>query len=170
MFSTKLALHSLVTHASAYPRACWLARSWSVISLGEVARGFGCTTLIARYIWPLDKFSCDVNSFFSLRNVRRVTLHCSYFSFQIYCTTLTRRECNSLIFNFIDFIIFSTYLLTWGGILPERVEPTSPRKNHGDVSWVVSTPRFPVSAVREVLSVSVPPPLFTRTTILDYYL
>ncbi len=29
-----------------------------------------------------------------------------------------------------------------------RVEPTSPKENHGDVSWVVSTPSSPVLVTR----------------------
>ncbi len=40
------------------------------------------------------------------------------------------------------------YLLTctWGAIHLGRVETASPRENHGNISWVFSTPKSPVSA------------------------
>ncbi len=40
----------------------------------------------------------------------------------------------------------------WGGIYPGRVEPASPRAKHGDVSWVVNTPRSSVPTSLHLLA------------------
>ncbi len=42
---------------------------------------------------------------------------------------------------------------------PGRVQSPSPRGNHGDDSWVVSTPRFPVSASLHFLALQLKPSL-----------
>ncbi len=43
-------------------------------------------------------------------------------------------------------------LYPWIGVYLRRVEPASPRENHGDVSWVVSTPRSPAPAPLHLLA------------------
>ncbi len=42
---------------------------------------------------------------------------------------------------------------------PGRVEPASSNENHGDVSWVVSTPRSPVPALLYLLPLQLKPSL-----------
>ncbi len=46
-----------------------------------------------------------------------------------------------------------------GRIHPGRVEPASPRESHGDVSWVVSTPRSPVPVSMYLLALQLKPSL-----------
>ncbi len=41
---------------------------------------------------------------------------------------------------------------SWGGIHPWRVEPASPKRNHGDVSWVVSTSSSQIPASLHLLA------------------
>ncbi len=41
----------------------------------------------------------------------------------------------------ISHLAHSTCILTWFGIHHGRFEPASPIENHGDASWIVSTPR-----------------------------
>ncbi len=48
--------------------------------------------------------------------------------------------------NVVPSTHFYILTCTWGAIHTGRVEPASPRENHGDVSWVVSTPRSPAPA------------------------
>ncbi len=52
-----------------------------------------------------------------------------------------------------------TFLLacTWGGIHPERIEPSSPREKHGDILWVLSTPRSPVPVSLHLLAFHLKP-------------
>ncbi len=59
----------------------------------------------------------------------------------------------------------------------DDLEPAPPRENHGDVSWVASTPRPPVSASLHLLALQLKPslsglsapehPLFTRFNPCD---
>ncbi len=46
---------------------------------------------------------------------------------------------------------------TCGGIHPGQVVPLSPRENHGDVSWEVSTQRSPVPASLHLLALQLKP-------------
>ncbi len=47
--------------------------------------------------------------------------------------------------------------MSCGGINPGRVELASPRVKHGDVLWVVSTPRPPVPASLHLLALQIKP-------------
>ncbi len=47
-------------------------------------------------------------------------------------------------------------------LFEERIEPTSPRENHGDVSWVVNTPRSLVPTSLHLLALQLKPSLLAR--------
>ncbi len=74
--------------------------------------------------------------------------------------------------GFITYTILSAIiqLCTRGGIHPVRDESASPRQKHGDVSWVVSTPRAPASlhllALQLKLSLKAPELLLFTPSLL----
>ncbi len=57
---------------------------------------------------------------------------------------------------------FHLFVMSIGGIHPGRVEPASPRQNHGDASWVISTPSSSVPVSLHYLALQLKPSLFVR--------
>ncbi len=59
-------------------------------------------------------------------------------------------------------------------VLTCLLEPASPREKHGDVSWVVSTPRFPVVALLHLLDLQPKPVRFESADnggyVVEYHL
>ncbi len=134
--------------------ACPWCCGWQ-ISRRAIVLAFGIRAQKTRTVYIFTKqrgksFKNAIGSMRVLRNVHELVLNPEV---QI------KNGCQSQLCVFS--LIYRWLVLTcnWVGIYPMCVEPASPRENHGDVSWVVSTPRSPVSASLHLLALQLKPSL-----------